>query len=177
MNLMHPSTQSPWCVFDNFDFLIHVLASSEAEARQAAAEKTGLAKQLTVFLEGDSVTTYASRNTFSLFQQHGGLSMSWKETYRQAGPISRDDFRSLIDCMKAWVVTPEAAANAASVGTDLGYVRALIDNFDGILHEPRWAYKSWITIEIGRDDDRQVDIDSDKADEYCNLLYSSSPED
>lgn len=168
--------QNPWCVFDRFDFLMHVVANDVAEARQAAARETGLTKQLTVFMENDTVTTYAARNTFRLFQNHGGLSMTSNNTSRQIDPISRDDFASLVRRMMVWVNTPLAANYAASVKSDLGYVRALIDAFNQILNSPRWAYKTWINIELDGYDNRQFDTDSERADEYCHRLYSSSPE-
>jgi len=168
--------QKPWCVFDRFDFLMHVIAKDVAEARQAAASETGLTKQLTVFMENDTVTTYAARNTFRLFQNHGGLSMTRNSTSRQIDPISRDDFASLVRRMMVWVDTPLAAKYAASVKSDLGYVRALIDEFNQILNSPRWAYKTWISIELDGYDNRQFDTDSERADEYCHRLHSSSPE-
>lgn len=177
MITVSPPVGNAWCVYDGFTFLMHVEAPDEAEARQEAASKTGLNKRLTVFLEDDTVTTFAGRNTFTLFQKYGGLSMDWLEMYCQVGPISRAHFRSMVDCVMKWVETPAATLAAVSVGSDLGYVRARLDGFNKLLGEPRWAYKSWIKIELGRDDDRQADRANDMADAYSNYLYTSSPED
>ncbi|MGO4801147.1 hypothetical protein ACEN2T_17855 [Pseudomonas sp. W22_MBD1_FP4] len=169
--------RNAWCVFNSFDFLMHVEAADEAEARQIAASRTGLEKRLTVYLEDDTVNTFAGRNTFSLFALHGGLSIDMTETRHKIGPISRDDFTSMLNKMEVWVQTPEAALAAEDVDIELENVTAKIADFNALLNNPRWAYKTCIKIELGRDVSREFEKDLDRADAYSNFLYTSSPED
>ena len=167
----------PWCVYSGFTFLTHVEACDEVEANAKAESQFGLNKPLQIFPDSETVTIYAARNTFSLFQEYGGLSKAWTETYSRLEPISRSDLGALLDCMKLWVNKPDAVNTAELVGSNIGYVRGKIADLDLLLIEPRWVYSQWIEIELLGNDDSVNERDCAMADAYSDMLYTSTPED
>ncbi len=166
----------PWCVYSGFVFLTHVEACDEVEAKVKAESQFGLSKQLQIFPDRETVTTYAARNTFSLFQEHGGLSKDWTETYSRLAPISRSDLRVLLDCMQLWVNKPDAVKASEKVGSHIDYVNAKITELELLLKEPRWIYSQWIEIELLDNDDSVNQSHCAMADAYSDMLYTSSPE-
>lgn len=175
---MNPTTPiKTWCVYSEFTFLTHIEACDIAEAKIKAEKHFGLSKPLQVFPTRETVTTYAARNTFSLFQKYGGMSKDWTETYSRLEPISRGDLRTLLDCMQVWVGNPDASSAAEKVGSDLQYVREKIADFNMLLTDPRWLYSQWIEVELLGNDSREHERDCAMADAYSDMLYTSAPED
>lgn len=182
LNEIRADEQRPmyWSVFEGFDFLINILASDKDEATELALAQLGLdavkGPKLTVFVAGDTVTTLAARNTFSLFQVHGGVAFEWPGEGETCS-ISREDCETMLGRMRVWVGQPEASQLAEGVGSDLNYVRAQIADIEGILNDPRWSCFSWVVFRPFHSDNREADEDAARADAYSNALYTSTPED
>lgn len=178
-----------WKVYTGFDFLMHVKARDKEEATQKAIAELGWADRtdftLTVFKAHDTVRPSAARNTFGLFQNHGGVSFGWpvEDEFGWPGqegpirPLSRDECLSMLVRMRVWITQPEAAQLADDVGSDLEYVQAQIDDIARILEDPLWEYCSWIEFSASRSNNRDAEEDEARADAYCNALYTSSPYD
>lgn len=168
-----------WSVFQDFDFLLNVMASTKEEATELALSQFGWSvdkgPHLSVFLAGDTVTTLAARNTFGLFQEHGGVAFDWFDGGTRA--ISRDDCESMLERMRLWLDQPEARFLAEGVGSDLDYVRAQIADIEGLLSNPRWSCFPWVVFQPFHDDNREAAEDYARADAYCDALYTSTPED
>ena len=181
LNEICAEEQNPlyWSVFEGFDFLINVLASCKDEATELALAQLGLGADkgpnLTVFAAGDTVTTLAARNTFGLFQEHGGVAFEWPGE-GETRHISREDCESMIARMRVWAGQPEASQLAEGVGSDLNYVRAQIADLEGLLSDPRWSCFSWVVFRPFHSDNREADEYAARADAYCNALYTSTPE-
>lgn len=167
-----------WNVFDKFTFLMNVSAFDKESATEKAIVRLGLGNdtgvKLTVFLAGDTVTAHAAGNTFSLFQKHGGLAFEWPGPGGETR-ISREECKSMVDCMRLWINQPESGQLAKNVGSDLAFVRDQIMEIEGILKAPRWALCLWVVFNPFNDDNREASEDFDRADAYCNDLYTSSP--
>lgn len=178
-----------WTIYNKFDFLMNVKARDKEEATQKAITELGWTNRtdftLTVFEARGTVRTSAPRNTFGLFQDHGGLSFGWPVEDEfgwpsEEGPIrplSRDECFSMLGRMRRWLTKPEAAQLAEDVGSDLKYVQAQIDDISRILEDPRWEYCSLIEFSTARSNNREAEEDEERADAYCNALYTSSPYD
>lgn len=175
-----PKTPMYWSVFEGFDFLLNVEASDKGEAMELALVQLGWSAdkgaRLSVFLAGDAVTTLAARNTFGLFQEHGGVAFDWPPD-GDTRSISREDCEAMLERMRVWVGVPEATQLAVSVGSDLDYVRAQIAEIEGLLSNPRWSCFSWVVFRPFHCDNREADEDAARADAYSNALYTSTPED
>jgi hypothetical protein len=169
-----------WSVFDGFDFLLNVMATHKEEALELALVQLGWSADkgpsLSVFLAGDTVTTLAARNTFGLFQEHGGVALNWP-LEGDTRSISREDCKAMLASMRVWVDQPEATLLALSVGSDLDYVRAQIADIEGLLSNPRWSCFEWVVFRPFHNDDREAEEDAARADAYSNALYTTTPED
>lgn len=175
------STSKFWSVFDGFDFLLNIKALDKEDAQGLALAQLGLSaekiKNLNIFLAGDSVTTLVSRNTFSLFQEHGGVTFDWPGREQTTRAISRGECETMLESMRDWLAQPDAILLAENVGSDLGYVQAQIAEIQGLLSNPRWSCHQWVKFEPFHNDSRVADEDAAGADAYCNALYTSTPED
>jgi hypothetical protein len=169
-----------WSVFDGFDFLLNVVATHKEEATEMALVQLGWGANkgpgLSVFLAGDTVTTLAARNTFGLFQEHGGVAFDWPPE-GDTRSISREDCIAMLERMRVWAAQPDANLLALGVGSDLDYVRAQIADIEGLLSNPRWSCFEWVVFRPFHSDDRDADEDAARADAYSNALYTSTPED
>lgn len=170
-----------WSVFDGFDFLLNVLAFDKETARKLAVGQLGLSDfagaKLTVFEAGHTVTTLAARNTFGLFQEHGGVAFDWPSPHGGTRSILREECQVMLETMRLWIELPEAGQLAEKVGSDLAFVRQQIADIENLLNDPRWACYQWIVFNPFYDDNREAAEDAAKADAYCNALYTSTPED
>lgn len=170
-----------WSVFEGFDFLLNILATDRESATELALAQLGWSANkrpnLTVFEAGDTVTTLAARNTFSLFQKHGGVAFDWPGIDGDTRSIPREDCESMLDRMRIWADKPEASQLAEGVGSDLNYVRAQIADIEGLLSNPRWSCFSQVVFRPFHSDNREADEDAARADAYCDALYTSTPED
>jgi hypothetical protein len=170
-----------WSVFDGFDFLLNVLACDKESARKLAVDQLGLSdvegSKLTVFEAGHTVTALAARNTFSLFQEHGGVAFEWPIAHGGTRSILREECQVMLESMRHWIELPEAKQLAENVRSDLAFVRQQIADIERLLGDPRWGCYSWIVFNPFRDDNREAAEDEARADAYCNALYTSTPED
>lgn len=182
MNEICNEEQKPiyWSMFEGFDFLLNLAASDKEEATGLALAQldwsADKASKLQIFLAGDTVTTLAARNTFSLFQEHGGVAFEWSGE-GETRSISREDCEAMIEGMRVWVGLPEADMLAVGVGSDLNYVRAQIADIERLLSDPRWSCFSWVVFQPFHSDNREAEEDYARADAYSDMLYTSTPED
>ena len=115
----------------------------------------------------------APRNTFTLFQRHGGVDLDWTRNDRQrTDPISREDCLVILKNMTAWIQRETSAAEAAALGTDLDYVRADLEHITKVLASELHQHCHSVMWEAFHDDNRERDEDDRRADEYCHRLYS-----
>lgn len=169
-----------WSVFEGFDFRLNLAASDKEEATAMALAQLGWkadkAPKLQVFLAGETVTTLAARNTFSLFQEHGGVAFDWPGE-GETRSIAREECEAMLERMRVWADQPEASQLAEGVGSDLNYVRAQIADIERLLSDPRWSCISWVVFQPFHSDNREAAEDYARADAYSDALYTSTPED
>ncbi|MFT0179915.1 hypothetical protein ACMSIO_05575 [Pseudomonas benzopyrenica] len=121
----------------------------------------------------DVLKFFAARNTFTLFQRHGGIDLDWTRSERQrTHPISRDDCQAMLKSMQAWIRRKTSEAEATALGTDLEYVRHDIAHITDALAREQHRHCHSVMWEATRDDNRERDDDDRRADEYCHRLYS-----
>lgn len=126
----------------------------------------------------DVVKFFAAVNTFSLFQKHGKVDLNWLMPYqRETRDIGREECFAMLDNMRAWLQTPSAESEAASVGSDLRFVREEIEFIESSLAERSTKKHHGVMFLTFRADDRKAQEDDARADAYCHALYGSSPYD
>ncbi|MGM3425998.1 hypothetical protein [Pseudomonas sp. LA5] len=121
----------------------------------------------------DVLKFFAARNTFTLFQRHGGIDLDWtRNDGQRTDPISREDCVAMLKAMQAWTRRKTSEAEAAALGTDLEYVRHDIAHVTDSLAREQHRHCHSVMWEATRDDNRERDKDERRADEYCHRLYS-----
>lgn len=126
----------------------------------------------------DVVKFLAAVNTFSLFQKHGNVDLDWLMPYQgETRDIGREECFAMLDNMRAWLQTPSAESEAASVGSDLRFVREEIEFIESSLAERSDKKHHGVMFLTFRADDRKAQEDDARADAYCHALYGSTPYD
>lgn len=121
----------------------------------------------------DVLKMFSARNTFTLFQRHGGIDLDWtRNDGQRTDPISREDCAAMLKAMQAWIRRKTSEAEAAALGTDLEYVRHDIALIAEALACEQHQHCHSVMWEVTRDDNRERDDDERRADEYCHRLYS-----
>lgn len=121
----------------------------------------------------DVLKMFAARNTFTLFQRHGGIDLDWtRNDGQRTDPISREDCAAMLKAMQAWTRRKTSEAEAAALGTDLKYVRHDIVHITEALARQQHQHCHSVMWEASQDHDRERDEDERRADEYCHRLYS-----
>lgn len=121
------------------------------------------------------LSTFAARNTFSLFQQHSALDLSWYGN--RSKPITRQECLTLVAEMTDWVASPSSEAEAIKAGSDLGYVKQRLEELSEALSKKCFRHLDYVTFEAFGDDNRVLDAELEKADAYADAYWSASPED
>lgn len=122
-----------------------------------------------------TIHAFAARNTFSLFQQHSAIDLSWYGS--RSNPITRQECLDLVAEMTAWVEFPSSEEDAVKVGSDLGYVKELLETIKGFLSKERFSHLDYVTFEALRDDNRESEALERLADDYAHAYWGASPED
>jgi len=122
-----------------------------------------------------TIHAFAARNTFSLFQQISALDLSWYGN--KSNPITRQECKNLVSEMTAWIELPSSEAAAIQVGSDLGYVKELLEGISKFLTKERFSHLDYVTFEALRDDNRETEALENMADAYADAYWSASPED
>jgi len=121
---------------------------------------------------------FAARNTFTLFQRHGGIDLDCtRNDGQRTDPISREDCAAMLKAMQAWIRRKTSEAEAAALGTDLDYVRHDIAHITEALFREQHQHCHSVMWEVTGDDNRERDDDDRRADEYCHRLYSGPADD
>lgn len=121
----------------------------------------------------DVLKFVAARNTFTLFQRHGGIDLDWtRDDGQRTDPVSRDDCAAMLKVMYAWTRRKTSEAEATALGTDLEYVEHDIAHITEALAREQHRHCHSVMWEATRDDNRERDDDDRRADEYCHRLYS-----
>jgi len=121
----------------------------------------------------DVLKFFAARNTFTLFQRHGGIDLDWtRNDGQRTDPVSREDCAAMLKAMYAWTRRKTSEAEATALGTDLEYVRHDIAHITDSLAREQHRHCHSVMWEATRDDNRERDEDERRADEYCHRLYS-----
>lgn len=122
-----------------------------------------------------TIHAFAARNTFSLFQQNSAIDLSWYGS--QSNPITRQECKNLLAEMTAWIDLPSSEEEAIKVGSDLGYVKELLDGISKFLSKERFSHLEYVTFEALRDNNRELEALENLADAYSDAYWSATPED
>ena len=121
------------------------------------------------------LTTYAAKNTFSLFQQNSALDLSWYGN--RSKPITRQDCLNLVTEMTDWVARSSSEEEAIKAGSDLGYVKQRLEELSEALSQECFRHLIYVTFEAFGDDNRELNAALDMADDYAGMYWSATPED
>lgn len=122
-----------------------------------------------------TIHAFAARNTFSLFQQNSAIDLSWYGS--KSNPITRQECKNLVAEMTAWIELPSSEVAAIKVGSDLGYVKELLEGISKFLTKERFSHLDYVSFEALGDDNREVEALEKMADAYADAYWSASPED
>lgn len=119
----------------------------------------------------DVLKFFVARNTFTLFQRHSSLDLELKgNEVQRTGLIQPEAMHELIKHMESWLKRKTSEAEAAALGTDLGYVREHLKDPDEAVWSEQLLHSRGVMWEVRQDGDRRREKDPRRPDEHRDRL-------